>query len=95
MQPVRHTLGAFYLEQNNPAEASKIYEEDLGMRFDPEGPQKVHPNCVWSLVGLAKSYELQGQQEKLEGIEDALNGAKNKADRNIVTSCFCYRCEVQ
>ena len=95
---MRHTLGAFYLEVGSTdptyyAKASETYEEDLGMRFDPEGPQKVHPNCIWSLVGLAKSYKLQEQQEKLEGIQEALNDAKSKADRNIETSCFCSRCE--
>lgn len=49
--PVRHALGAALLAANRPAEAEKVFAEDL----------RRHPENGWSLHGLAAS---QRQQKK-------------------------------
>jgi len=49
--PVRHALGAALLAANRPAEAERVFEEDL----------RRHPENGWSLDGLAES---QRQQKK-------------------------------
>lgn len=50
-RPVRHFLGAALLESGQPAEAERVYREDLE-RF---------PENAWSLEGLARSLEAQGK----------------------------------
>lgn len=47
--PVRHALGAALLAAGRPAEAEKVYEENL----------RRHPENGWSLHGLAESLRLQ------------------------------------
>jgi hypothetical protein len=44
MQPVRHALGAFLLEQGRVAEAEAVFRKDL----------EQHPGNVWALHGLAE-----------------------------------------
>ena len=51
-QPVRHFLGAALLELNRPAEAERLYREDL-RRF---------PKNVWSVRGLERSLRAQGRE---------------------------------
>ncbi len=55
--PIRWSLGEALLQAGRPAEAEQAYREDLA-KFPGNG---------WSLYGLAKSLELQGQME--EGAE--------------------------
>jgi tetratricopeptide (TPR) repeat protein len=47
--PVRHALGAALLAAGRPADAQKVYEENL----------RRHPENGWSLYGLAESLRLQ------------------------------------
>jgi tetratricopeptide (TPR) repeat protein len=49
--PVRHDLGAAYLAAGRPAEAERVYREDLS-RFPENG---------WALTGLAKALRDQGR----------------------------------
>jgi len=54
--PARQYLGARFLQMGRPAEAERVYREDL-----------VHnPGCGWSLVGLAKSLEAQHKEGAAE-----------------------------
>jgi tetratricopeptide (TPR) repeat protein len=54
--PVRQYLGERLLQLGRPADAEKVYREDL-----------VHnPGCGWSLVGLAKSLEAQHKKGAAE-----------------------------
>jgi predicted Zn-dependent protease len=54
--PVRHFAGACLLRMKRPAEAERMYREDL-----------VHnPGSGWSLLGLAQSLEAQGKGAKKE-----------------------------
>ena len=54
--PVRQYLGERLLKLGRPADAEKVYREDL-----------VHnPGCGWSLVGLAKSLEAQHKKGAAE-----------------------------
>ena len=52
-QPVRHVLGAALLELGRPAEAERVYREDLA-RF---------PKNVWSVRGLERSLRSQGKRD--------------------------------
>jgi tetratricopeptide (TPR) repeat protein len=47
--PVRHALGAALLAAGRPADAEKVYEENL----------RRHPENGWALHGLAESLRLQ------------------------------------
>jgi tetratricopeptide (TPR) repeat protein len=49
--PVRQSLGAVLLEAGQPAEAERVYREDL-LEFPENG---------WSLFGLRQSLEAQGR----------------------------------
>lgn len=51
--PVRHALGAALLAAGRPAEAQKVWEEDL----------RRHPENGWSLHGLAESLRLQQKDD--------------------------------
>ena len=48
--PARHWLGAALLEAKRPADAERIYREDL----------KDHPHNGWSLLGLQQALKAQG-----------------------------------
>jgi hypothetical protein len=51
--PARQFLGAYLLQLNRPAEAEKIYREDL----------QWNPGNGWSLLGLYQSLKAQGKQK--------------------------------
>src|SRR6185295_5666598 len=51
--PTRHALGAALLAAGRPAEAEKVWEEDL----------RRHPENGWSLHGLAESLRLQKKDD--------------------------------
>ena len=53
LQPMRHYLGAALLDANKAIEAEAVFRRDLSW----------HRNNGWSLFGLWKSLELQGNQE--------------------------------
>jgi tetratricopeptide (TPR) repeat protein len=68
--PVRQELGAVLQAAGRPAEAQKVWEEDL----------KRHPHNGWSLNGLAES--LRGQKKEKEAAAVSAEAAKawEKAD---------------
>ncbi len=51
--PVRHALGAALLAAGRPADAQKVYEENL----------RRHPENGWALYGLAESLRLQKKDD--------------------------------
>jgi hypothetical protein len=82
--PVRHYLGACLLKLHRPADAEKVYREDL-----------VHnPGNGWALVGLSRSIavqpkfmEEQGGQEGIGKFGEAMR-AFAKAEEVPTTSAY-------
>lgn len=79
MQPARHALGALLLEQGRVAEAEAVYRADL----------KRHPHNVWSLHGLAESFERAGHSSIAAAVRDQLTQAAARADVTVSRSCYC------
>lgn len=79
MVPARHTLGAVYLDANQPAEAERIYREDLA-RWPKNG---------WSLLGLTKALDRQGKQAEAETTRKEYETAWQQADFKPHASCMC------
>ncbi|RAL08713.1 tetratricopeptide repeat protein [Aspergillus homomorphus CBS 101889] len=88
MQPVRHALGGLLLEQNRPAEAERVFREDLGMA---EGfpRRKGRLNNVWGLHGLHECLVRQRKLDEARLIEPYRDLAVAAADVPIVASCYC------
>ena len=74
--PVRHSLGAVLLEAGRPAEAEKVYREDL----------KRHRNNGWALFGLARSLEAQGEMEEAAKTMEQFNKVWGKAEVKLMAS---------
>ena len=74
--PIRHSLGAILLRANKPAEAEKVYREDL-QRFPENG---------WSLAGLAASLRAQDRTAEADQVEQRLRTAWARADVKPVAS---------
>jgi tetratricopeptide (TPR) repeat protein len=68
--PMRHGLGAALLAAGKPADAEKVYREDL----------RVHPNNGWSLLGLAQSLKAQKQDERAAEVTEWQRIAWMRAD---------------
>ena len=51
--PARHWLGAALLEAKRPADAERVYREDI----------KDHPHNGWSLLGLQQALKAQGKTD--------------------------------
>ena len=68
--PVRHNLGAVLLEAGRAAEAEAVYRDDLSQ----------YPNNGWSLLGLAKSLELQGKAGEAQAAQQQFAEAWKHAD---------------
>ncbi len=76
--PVRHSLGAVLLEAGRPAQAEKVYREDLVR----------HRDNGWSLFGLAQSLEAQGKTAEAEKARARFNQVWSRADVTLVASRF-------
>lgn len=76
--PIRHSLGAVLLRANKPAEAERVYREDL-QRFPENG---------WSLAGLAASLRAQNRVAEADQVDARLRAAWLKADVKPVASRF-------
>lgn len=74
--PPRHNLGAVLLAAGQPAEAEKVYREDLTR----------HRGNGWALLGLAQSLEAQGKDAS--AAREAFRKAWAKADIQINASRF-------
>jgi len=71
--PVRQTLGAVLLKAGKPAEAEKVYREDL---------EKIRDNG-WSLKGLRISLQAQRKTEEAEAVSKRFKKAWADADIEI------------
>jgi len=75
-QPVREVLGAVLLEAGKPAEAERVYREDLH-NFPENG---------WSLLGLRQSLEAQGKTDEAAEIAARFESAWQYADVTLTSS---------
>ncbi|PVH72103.1 hypothetical protein DL98DRAFT_611961 [Cadophora sp. DSE1049] len=88
MQPVRHALGALFLEQNRVQEAESLYKEDLGFAEDyPRRRAKL--NNVWGLHGLYECFMRSGKTGEAAFIRASKEIAEASADIPLKASCFC------
>jgi tetratricopeptide (TPR) repeat protein len=76
--PVRHLLGAVLLEAGRPAEAERVYRQDLE-RF---------PENVWALAGLERALSAQSKNEEAGSVKDRLSRAAAEADVKLTGSRF-------
>jgi tetratricopeptide (TPR) repeat protein len=74
--PVRHLLGAVLLTANRPADAEKVYREDL----------KHYPKNGWSLFGLAQSLNMQGKTKEAGEIQKQFETTWKHADVKLIAS---------
>ncbi|MDB4966116.1 MAG: hypothetical protein JWN44_1805 [Myxococcales bacterium] len=74
--PVRQTLGAWLLKAHKPAEAQKVFEEDLAK----------NPDNGWSLIGLKEA--LRAQKKSTAKVEAKLAAVWNQADVTPASSDF-------
>jgi tetratricopeptide (TPR) repeat protein len=74
--PVRHSLGAVLLTAGRPADAERVYREDL-VRF---------PENAWSLSGLQASLAAQGRQGDATALDARL--AALRSDVRLTASRF-------
>ena len=72
----RHWLGAALLEAKRPADAARVYREDLTR----------HPHNGWSLFGLKQALEAQGQSTA--AVDDELKASWARADFVLRASRF-------
>lgn len=76
--PVRQVLGAVLLDAGRPADAERVYREDL-VKFPENG---------WSLHGLAESLAAQGDEEAATAARHRFDAAWHWADVELETSRF-------
>ncbi len=79
LQPVRHTLGAVYLQSGRFADAERVYREDLA-KWRGNG---------WSLYGLSRALEKQGKTDESLVVKKKYDRVWVNADEQIKTSCKC------
>ncbi len=76
--PVRQTLGAVLLAAGRPAEAERVYRDDLGH----------HPKNGWSLFGLAQSLRQQNAERDAAEADERFRAAWERADVELTSSRF-------
>jgi tetratricopeptide (TPR) repeat protein len=76
--PIRQYLGAAYLTIQKPAEAEKVYREDLAH----------NPNNGWSLYGLAQALHTQGKIDEANKVDAQFAAAWKRADVQLTMSRF-------
>ena len=74
--PVRQTLGAVLLDARRPAEAERVYREEL----------RRNPGNGWSLFGLAQSLDAQGKRTEAAGAQRDFATAWRNADVRLGAS---------
>jgi tetratricopeptide (TPR) repeat protein len=77
-KPIRHDLGAALLAAGQPAEAERVYREDL----------EKFPENGWSLYGLAESLDAQGKAAETAEVRSRLTVAWSAADVVLTGSRF-------
>ena len=70
LAPTRHALGAVLLAAGHPAEAERIYREDLAH----------YPDNGWSLAGLAEAQRRQGKADAARATQARFEAAWRRAD---------------
>ncbi|HSK80233.1 MAG TPA: hypothetical protein VLQ45_27510 [Thermoanaerobaculia bacterium] len=76
--PSRQILGAVLLEAGRPADAERVYQEDL----------RKFPENGWSLNGLRQSLATQGKKEEAAKVEARFREAWKHADVTLAASRF-------
>jgi tetratricopeptide (TPR) repeat protein len=76
--PIRHSLGAVLLRARKPADAERLYREDL----------KRFPHNGWSLLGLAASLRAQGKGAEADQVDARLKTAWAQADIKPTSSRY-------
>jgi len=76
--PVRHALGAVLLQAGRPADAERVYREDL----------KANPGNGWALFGLAQSQRAQGKAAEASRTDETFRRAWSQADVTLSASRF-------
>ncbi|MGH7358925.1 MAG: hypothetical protein ACREJR_08935 [Candidatus Rokuibacteriota bacterium] len=76
--PIRHSLGALLLKAGRPADAERLYRQDLE-RFPENG---------WSLFGLRQSLVVQGKSRDAAAVKRRLDAAWSRADVTLTASRF-------
>jgi predicted Zn-dependent protease len=76
--PVRQSLGAVLLQAGRPADAEKVYREDLAR----------NPGNGWSLFGLTQSLRAQGKTAEAAQTETSFRRAWAQADVTLTASRF-------
>jgi hypothetical protein len=76
--PIRQALGAALLDAGRPADAERVYREDL-REFRENG---------WSLFGLARALELQGKRSEAADARKRFEAAWQHADVKLKRSRF-------
>ncbi|QNP40543.1 tetratricopeptide repeat protein [Lysobacter solisilvae (ex Woo and Kim 2020)] len=74
--PVRHTLGAVLLDAGRPAEAERVYREEL----------RRNPGNGWSLFGLAQSLRMQKKTAEAARVQRDFAAAWRNADVKLSAS---------
>lgn len=78
LAPTRHALGAALLAADRPADAERVYREDLAR----------YPDNGWSLIGLATAQQRQGQTEAARATGQRFRAAWQDADIALTVSRF-------
>jgi tetratricopeptide (TPR) repeat protein len=76
--PIRHYLGAALLDAGKPADAERVYRDDLAR----------NPNNGWALFGLWKALEAQGKRAPATQTQHAFEKAWSKSDIQLTRSAF-------
>jgi tetratricopeptide (TPR) repeat protein len=76
--PVRHNLGAVLLEAGRPADAERVYLEDL----------KVYRENGWALAGLRAALLAQGRRDEADAVDARYREAWRGADVDPKASRF-------
>ncbi len=76
--PIRHSLGAVLLAAGRPAEAERVYREDL-RRFPENG---------WALFGLSEALHQQGKHQESGAVDARFKQAWATADVTLTASRF-------
>ncbi|HWM85830.1 MAG TPA: hypothetical protein VNO33_08325 [Kofleriaceae bacterium] len=76
--PVRHSLGAVYLEAKKPKQAERVYRDDL----------KWWPENGFSLFGLREALTAQGKTKQAAAVDARLQKAWANADMKLSSSRF-------
>jgi tetratricopeptide (TPR) repeat protein len=90
MHPPRHALGALLLEQGHIDEATRHYQDDLGINNTlPRALQ--HRGNIWALHGYVECLKRLGETETIAEFQQKLDKARSNADISIDSSCCCRK----